>query len=134
MQGKRRSELLVRLDRDGRRDRTFARGGIARVPVPTPQKLGVEACGSNDEGASILPLDGHILLVHDGAGAPVLAFRQDGQRDRALSSNVIAPGRGVAPGCFPGPFGTHQGNSAVIAWSRPIDSTWRVSLQRLGSR
>jgi uncharacterized delta-60 repeat protein len=134
MQGKRRSELLVRLDRDGRRDRTFARGGIARVPVPTPQKLGVKACGSNDEGASILPLGGRVLLVHDGAGAPVLAFRQNGQRDRALSSDAIAPGRQVAPGCFPGPFGTHQGASAVIAWSRPIDSTWRVSLQRLGSR
>jgi hypothetical protein len=75
-----------------------------------------------------------ILLVHDGAGAPVLAFRQNGQRDRSLSSNALAPGRQVAPGCFPGPFGTRQDKSAVIAWSRPIDSTWRVSLQRLGSR
>jgi uncharacterized delta-60 repeat protein len=134
MQGKRRSELLVRLDRDGRRDRTFARSGIARVPVPTPQKLGVDACGSSDEGASILPLGRHILLVHDGAGAPILAFRPNGQRDRALSSNAIAPGRQVAPGCFPGPFGARQDDSAVIAWSRPADSTWRVSLQRLGSR
>jgi len=134
MQGKRRSELLVRLNRDGRRDRTFAHGGIARVAVPTPQKLGVEWCGSTDEAASILPLDKRILLVHDGAGAPALAFRQDGQRDRALDSNAIAPGRQVAPGCFPGPFGTHQGDRAVIVWSRPIDSTWRVSLQRLGSR
>jgi hypothetical protein len=84
--------------------------------------------GSTDEAASILPLGGRILLVHDGTGAPVLGFREDGQRDLALSSNAIAPG------CFPGPFGTHQGDNAVIAWSRPIDSTWRVSLQRLGSR
>jgi uncharacterized delta-60 repeat protein len=134
MRGKRRSELLVRLDRDGRRDRSFARGGVARVVVPTPQKLGVNWCGSKDETASILPLDKRILLVHDGAGAPVLAFRQDGRRDRALNSNSIAPGRQVAPGCFPGPLGARQEDSAVIAWSQPAGPTWSVSLQRLGSR
>jgi uncharacterized delta-60 repeat protein len=132
--GKRRSEILVRLDRDGRRDRTFARGGVARVAVPTPQELGVRACGSTDETASILPLGKRILLLHDGAGAPVLAFRQDGRRDRSLSPKSIAPGRGVAPGCFPGPQGTRQNDSAVIAWSRAADSTWRASLQRLNSR
>jgi uncharacterized delta-60 repeat protein len=134
MQGKRRSELLVRLGHDGRRDRTFAHGGIARVAVPTPQKLGVRACGFIDETVSILPLGKRILLVHDGAGVPVLAFRRDGRRDHSLGTKSIAPGRKVAPGCFPGPFGTRQDDNAVIAWSRFADSTWRVSLQRFGSR
>jgi uncharacterized delta-60 repeat protein len=133
-QGKRRSELLLRLNRNGRRDRSFARGGLARVAVPTPQKLGVRWCGATDETASILPLGKRILLVHDGAGAPVLAFRQDGGRDRSLSPKSFAPGREVAPGCFPGPFGTHQGDGAVIAWSWFADSTWRASLQRLSPR
>ncbi len=133
-QGKRRSELLVRLNRNGRRDRSFAQGGIARVTVPTPQKLGVRWCGSTDETASILTLDKRILLVHDGAGAPVLAFRQNGRRDRSPSAKSIAPGREIAPGCFPGPFATHQDGGVVLAWSQAANSTWIATLQRLGSR
>jgi hypothetical protein len=135
MQAGRRSELLLRLDRNGRPDRTFARGGIARVPVPTPNELGVRSCGSHDETASILPLGHRILLVRDGAGPPVLAFRQDGRRDRSVSAKSIAPGRQIAPGCFPGPFGTRQDGSAAIAWSKPFGNpTWVVALQRLESR
>lgn len=131
-QAKRRTELLLRLDRNGHRDRTFARDGIARVRVPTPSELGVKSCGSHDETASILPLGNRILLVRNGAGPPVLAFRQDGRRDRSVSMKSIAPGRRIAPDCFPGPFGARQDGSAVIAWSKPFGNpTWVVALQRL---
>ena len=134
-QAKRRSELLLRLDHDGHLDRTFARGSIARVRVPTPHEAGGRWCGPDDETVSILPLGNRILLVRNGTGPPVFAFRQDGRRDRSASTKSIAPGRQVAPGCSPGPFGTRQDGSAVIAWSKPFGNpTWVIAMQRLKSR
>ncbi len=134
-QDKRRSELLLRLDRNGHRDRTFAHGGIARVRVPTEIELGVESCDRYEETASILPLGHRILLVRDGVGPPVLAFRQNGKRDRSVEAEPIAPDRQVAPACFRGPFATRQDGSAVIAWTKQFaDPNWVVALQRLKAR
>jgi hypothetical protein len=65
----------------------------------------------------------------------VLAFRQNGRRDRSIGTKSIAPGRQIAPDCFPGPFGARQDGSAVLAWSNPFGNpTSVIALQRLKSR
>lgn len=135
-QGTTRTELLIRLNRDGRRDHSFAKGGIARVHVDTPKKLGVNECGSYDETSSILPTKRNIFLVRDGVGPPVLAFRQNGRRDNSpgLGANV-SPGRQIAPDCSPGPFGARQHERVVIAWPMTADgyAPWEIALQRFNS-
>lgn len=136
-QGARRTELLIRLNRDGRRDHSFAKGGIARVHVDTPKKLGVNECGSYDETSSILPTRHSILLVRDGVGPPVLAFRQNGRRDNSLGDGAnVSPGRQIAPDCSPGPFGTRQHGRAVIAWPKSAEgyAPWEIVLQRFSIR
>jgi uncharacterized delta-60 repeat protein len=132
----RRTELLLRLDRNGHRDHSFAKGGIARVHVNTPKELGVNECGSYDETSSILPTRHEIFLVRDGVGPPVIAFRQNGRRDNSLGNGAdVAAGRQIAPDCSPGPFGTRQHGRVVIAWPMTPNgyAPWEIALQRLST-
>lgn len=131
-EGERQRQLLLRLGRDGRRDSSFASKGLAQIRIPAP--VDPSACASYDEAWSILPTGDRIILVRDGVGPSVLAFRRDGRRDWSFfGDGRVTPGRQVATGCLPELFGALHHGRVVIAWSGGFGDgppPWSIALHR----
>jgi len=123
-------DLLLRYTENGHLDPSFARHGISRISVrpPGPESRGFE------EKAEILPTANRIIVVRDGGGRPVLAYRQNGRFERSFASgDEVAPKRSPSPEGFPGPFGALQHGRVILAWPVLLEPGVTIDLQRLTS-
>jgi uncharacterized delta-60 repeat protein len=117
---RRTENVLLRLSRRGRLDRSFGRRGIARVRAPKAT-----------EPSAVLPAGHRIFVVRKGGGRPVLAFRPNGRLERSLAGP-----RDVAPRRFGGTVAVLQHGDPVLAWTaRERGHLPRtIELQRLTAR
>jgi uncharacterized delta-60 repeat protein len=103
------ADVLLRYRRDGSLDRSFARQGVAKVPVRSVE----DRHEFWSERLSVVPAARRILLVRGSQlGRPVLAFGREGERNRRFegSENLI-------PGPHGGTLPALQGGQLILAWT-----------------
>jgi uncharacterized delta-60 repeat protein len=123
-------DLLLRYGENGRLDRTFGRGGIARGKAVRQQSIA-------EQKMTIVPVKGRIVVLRTRKKAPpVLVYGRNGHPVGLRAQRLVAPDRAVASFITPSPVGVQQQGKVVLTWNRTTPSgeggtTTELALQRL---